>query len=78
MKKLVNLILFSLFLKQFRLGASTVSWSKLFHLSMTRFEKKIYFAIGTGKPCISRGLYVGSFFSVCVQYSVLGLYIVSS
>jgi len=40
MKKLilVHLILFSLFLKQFRLGASTVSWSKLFHLSMTRFE----------------------------------------
>jgi len=45
MKKtiLVHLI-FSLFLKQFRLGASTVSWSKLFHLSMTRFEKK-YFRI---------------------------------
>ena len=33
MKKpiLVDLILFSLFLKQFRLGASTVSWSKLLH-----------------------------------------------
>jgi len=46
MKKpiLVDLILFSLFLKQFRLGASTVSWSKLFHLSVTRFEKK-YFII---------------------------------
>ena len=29
---LVDLILFSLFLKQSRLGASTVSWSKLFHL----------------------------------------------
>jgi len=41
MKKpiLVDLIFFSLFLKQFRLGASTVSWSTLFHLSMTRFEK---------------------------------------
>ena len=38
----VHLILFSLFLKQFRMGASTVSWSKLFHLSMTRFEKKIF------------------------------------
>ena len=44
MKKpiVVDLILFSLFLKQFRLGASTVSWSKLFPLSMTRFEKKIF------------------------------------
>jgi len=40
----VHLILFSIFLKLFRLGASTVSWSKLFHLSMTRFEKK-YFLI---------------------------------
>jgi len=42
MKKpnLVHLILFSLFPKQFRLGTSTVSWSKLFHLSMTWFEKK--------------------------------------
>jgi len=39
---LVDLIVFDLFLKQFRLGASTVSWSKLFHLSMTRFEKKIF------------------------------------
>ena len=36
----MHLILFSLFLKQFRLGACTVSWSKLFHLSVTRFEKK--------------------------------------
>jgi len=46
MKKhiLVDLILFSLFLKQFRLGASTVSRSKLFHLSMTVCEKK-YFLI---------------------------------
>jgi len=37
-----HLILFNLFLKQFRLAASTVSWSKLFHrpMSMTRFEKK--------------------------------------
>jgi len=40
-----NLILFSLFLKQFRLGASTVSWSKLFHMSMTRFEIKNNFLI---------------------------------
>jgi len=39
---LVDAILFSLFLKQFRLGASTVSRSKVFHLSMTRFEKKIF------------------------------------
>ena len=38
MKKpiLVDLILFSLFLKQFTLGASTVSRSKLFHMSMTQ------------------------------------------
>ena len=40
-----SLILFSLFLKQFRLGASTVSWSKLFHMSMTRFEIKNNFLI---------------------------------
>jgi len=38
----VDLILFSLFSKQFRLGASTVSWSKLFHLSMTRFVNKYF------------------------------------
>ena len=46
MKKpiLVHLLLFSLFLKQFRLGVSAVSRSKLFRLSMTRFEKK-YFLI---------------------------------
>jgi len=43
-KPIVHLILFSPFFKQFRLGASTVSWSKLFHLSMTRFENK-YFLI---------------------------------
>ena len=44
MKKpiLVHLLLFSLFLKQFRLGVSAVSRSKLFRLSMTRFEKKIF------------------------------------
>jgi len=41
---LVHLIVFSLFLRQFRLGASTVSLSKLFLLSMTQFEKK-YFLI---------------------------------
>jgi len=46
MKKhiLVDLILFSLFLKQFRLGASTVSRSNLLHMSVTQFEKQ-YFLI---------------------------------
>jgi len=40
MKKpiLVDLILFSLFLKQFRLGASTVSWSKLLHEILLLFS----------------------------------------
>ena len=38
-----------LFLKQFRLGASTVSCSKLFHLLMTRFEKKYFIRVKSYK-----------------------------
>jgi len=41
----VHLILFSLFLKQFELGASTVSWSKLFHLSIKCISRPIWYCI---------------------------------
>jgi len=60
MKKpiLVHLILFSLFVKQFRLGVSTVSWSKLFHLSITRFEREQHWPSSRCGMSLRRGVAV--------------------
>ena len=52
MKKpiLVDLILFTLFLKQLRLGASTVSWSKLFYLSVIIIVRRSSLKTGPAWP----------------------------
>ena len=49
----------------------------LLMLPFTTAVAQLYLCSGTEKPCTNRGLHVGSFYCVCMQCSVLGLYFVS-